>query len=133
MTIGDQARKQVDKEIERAAVAGVFDLADVLELIKDRLDERALAEQEPVGELEELLAHVFAQFGDEAQPLGEQEALGERRRDLTFVAKEFAEDAPCQAGHRASVVSIAGSEAKREQFATIIDHEMEFEAIEPAD
>ena len=58
----------MDAEVDRAAVAGVLDLADVLELIEDRLDERAFAQQEPVGELEELIAHVLAQFGDEAQP-----------------------------------------------------------------
>jgi hypothetical protein len=79
--IGDEAREQVDEEIERAAVARVLDLADVLELVNNRLDERPLAQQEPIGELEELLAHVLAQFGDEAQSVGEEEALGERRRD----------------------------------------------------
>ena len=45
----------------------MLNLADVLQLVNDGLDERPLAEQEPVGELEELRAHILAQFGDEAQ------------------------------------------------------------------
>ena len=39
----------------------------------------ARTQQEPVGELEELIAHVLAQFGDEAQPLAEKETLSQRR------------------------------------------------------
>jgi hypothetical protein len=35
-------------------------------LIEDGLNERALAEQEPVGEVKELVAHILAQLGDEA-------------------------------------------------------------------
>src|SRR4029077_15789608 len=99
----------------------MFDLADVLELINDRLDERALAQQQPVGELKELVAHVLAQFGDEAQSLGEQEALGERRGDIALVAKEASEKATCQARHWTPVVGVARSETEREQLATVVD------------
>jgi hypothetical protein len=41
VAIGDEPREQVDNEVDRAAMARVFDLADVLELIDDRFDERA--------------------------------------------------------------------------------------------
>lgn len=135
VAIGDESSEQMDQEIGRAAVAGVLDLANVLELVEDRLDERPLAQQEPVGELEELVAHVLAQFGDEAQSVGEQEAFGERRGDIALVAKELAEElaeeTPRQAGHWPSVVGIAGSETEREQLAAIIDDQMQFEAVKP--
>ena len=79
MAICGGAREQVDHEVERAAVARVLNLRDVLELVNDRLDERTCAKQQPVVGVNELVAQVLAQFGDEAQPSGDQEALGERR------------------------------------------------------
>src|SRR5262245_31438630 len=69
-------------------MAGVLDLADMLELIDDALDEGALAQQEPVGELEEPTAHVRAQLGDEARSLREEEPLSERRGDVAYITKE---------------------------------------------
>ena len=55
VAIGGEAREQVDQEVVGTAVAGVLDLADILELINDRLDERAFAQEQPVGERQELL------------------------------------------------------------------------------
>ena len=57
VAIGSEARKQVDQEVVWAAVARVLDLADILELINDRLDERAFAQEQLVGERQE---HVCA-------------------------------------------------------------------------
>ena len=59
-----------------------------MELVNDGLDEGAFAQQELVGEVEELIAHVLAQFGDQPQPLGEEEALDERCGDGAVVATE---------------------------------------------
>src|SRR5690348_1162228 len=99
----------MDQEIDWAAVTRVLDLRDVFELINDRLDERPLAQQQPVGELKELVVHVLAQFGDETQSVGEQETLGERRGDVALVAKEAPEKATCQAWHWTPVVGVARS------------------------
>jgi hypothetical protein len=131
VAIRDEACEQVNEEIAGAAVARVLDLRDVLELVEDRLDERPLAKQEPVGELKELSAHVLAQVGDETQSLGEQEAFGKGRGAGALVANEFAEETPRQAGHWTPVIGIAGSETEREQFATVVDDQLEFEAREP--
>jgi len=131
VAISGETGEQVNEEIAGAAVAGVLDLRDVLELVNDRLEGRPLAQQEPIGELEELLAHVLAQFRDEPQPLGEQEAFGKRSPDIALVAKAFAEETPRQAGQRPSVVGIAGSEAQREQFATVVDDQMRVAAVHP--
>ena len=69
--VGDQASKEVNAEIVRAAVTRVLNLRDVLELINDGLDEGALAEQQPVGEVHESIAHVLAQFGDQVESVGD--------------------------------------------------------------
>jgi len=86
--------------------------------------QRALTQQESVGEVQELVAHVLALFGDEAQFVGDQEALGERRGDIALVPKEVSEEAAHLAGRGAAVVGGARGEAQREQIAAIVDHQM---------
>ena len=44
MAVGDELSYQVDQEVMRAAMARVLDLADVRELVNDRLDERTRAQ-----------------------------------------------------------------------------------------
>jgi hypothetical protein len=43
VAVGDQASEEMNAEVVGAAVARVLDLADVLELINDGLDQGALA------------------------------------------------------------------------------------------
>jgi len=45
MAVGDESSEEVHEEVEWTAMAGVLDLADVLELVIDTLDDRPLAEQ----------------------------------------------------------------------------------------
>jgi hypothetical protein len=54
VAVGRQRRHQVHEEIDGAAMAGVLDLADVLELIVDGLDNRAFAQQERIGEVKSM-------------------------------------------------------------------------------
>jgi len=133
MAVGNEAREQVDQEIVRTAMARVLDLADVLELIEDRLDERPLAEEEAIGEGQQEVAHVLAQFGDEAQPLLQEELLSERGGDVALVAEEAPKEPVDQHRNRTAVIGVARGEAESEQLATVIDDQVEFEAVEPAD
>jgi hypothetical protein len=66
VAIGGKTSEQVHEEVDRAAVARVLNLAHILELIDDRLDECAFAQERLVGEGYEDVAHVLAQFGDKA-------------------------------------------------------------------
>ena len=86
-----------------------------------------------VGQRQEDVAHVLAQFGDEAQALTEEEALRERRRDVAFVAKEASKEPKNETGNELAVVGVAKSEAEGKQLATVVDDQMEFEAVEPSD
>ena len=79
VAIGDEAGEQMDEEIERTAMARVLDLADVLELIDDRLDQGAFAQEELVGGVEETGVHVLAERGDEDEALFHEELPSERR------------------------------------------------------
>ena len=43
MAVGNQARDQIDKGVDRATMAGMLDLTDVFELIIDGLNDGPLA------------------------------------------------------------------------------------------
>ena len=91
MTIGDEARDQVDQEVDGATMAGMLDLRDVFELIGDGLDDGSFAQQELVGPVQQPVVHLFTQLGDELKPVGDQQLLGQGLREIAFIAKELAD------------------------------------------
>src|SRR5262249_46767622 len=117
---------------DRAAATRALDLTDVLELVNDRLDERALAQKQLVRGTQEVMAHVLAQLGDQSEALLEGEALGEGLRNVALVGKELPKEPMDKAGNRFAVVEIARDEAEGQPLATVIHHQMQFEAVEPA-
>ncbi len=133
VAVGDQSRHKVNQEIVRATMAGVLDLADVLELVVDALNERPLAKQQFVGVGEPPFAHVLAHFGDQPQPMGREELFGERLGDIVAVAEELPEQASRQAGNGTAVIDIAWGQAHGQHLAAVVDHQMQLEPIEPAD
>ena len=76
MAVGDQPSNEVDQEIGRAAMAGMFDLADILELVVDGLNDGPLAQEQLVRDLHEPIAHVLAQPGDQVHALLVDQLLG---------------------------------------------------------
>jgi len=111
----------------------VLNLADILELVDDSLDEGTFAQKQAICQGQKNMAHVLAQFGDEAQSLGDQELLGEGLRDVAFIAEEATEKPVNQAMHRTTVVGVARSEAEGQQLGAIVDDEVELEPVEPPD
>src|SRR5262249_19088438 len=122
MAIGDEASEQMHEEIVGTAVTRMLDLADVLELVDDGLNEGAFAQEHVSGEGQEDVAHILAEFRDELQAVAKEELLGERRRDIALVPKEFAKEPTDQAGNGLAVVRVARGEAKCEQLPAVIDH-----------
>ena len=90
MTVGGKRSEQMHEKVVWTAMTRVFNLADILELINDRLDDRALAQEQLVAEREQTRVHILAQFGDEMQPLGDEQVLGELLRDVAPITKELA-------------------------------------------
>ena len=133
MAVGDEPAEEVNEEIVGTAVAGMLDLTDVFELVVDALDQGAFAEQQLVGGLQDLLTHVLAPLGDEDETLLDEKLLGQRLGDIAAVAKETPKQATHQLRHRAAVIDIARREVEGQQLATIIDEQMQLEALEPAD
>ena len=52
--------------------------------------------------------------------------------DVAFVAKQFPGQVLGQLWHRRGVMDVAGRQRERDDLAFMIEHEMEFEAEEPA-
>ena len=107
MAVGDQPCDQIHEEVDRTAMAGMFDLTDVFELIVDGLDDGAFAEKELVRPLEQTVLHLFAQFGDELKPVGHQELLSEWLRERACITKEFANQACGELRNRMSIIDVA--------------------------
>ena len=77
--------------------------------------------------------HLFAQLGDEVKALGDQQLLGQGLGEIAFVAKEFAHQSCGQFGNGMPIIDVAWRQAKGQQLTLIIDHQVQLEAVEPAD
>jgi hypothetical protein len=126
--VGNEAADEVEEEGAWAAVPGVFDLGDVLELVVDRLNDGSLAQQEAIAGLHKALAHVLAQLGDKPHPLLDEKPLSERLRNGPLIPEEtFGEE-----GNWLAVIHIPFGKADGEQLCGVIDYQMELEPREPA-
>ena len=79
--VGNQTGDEIDEKVGAAAVAGVFNLGDILALGNDGLDDETFACQQLVLERDESIAYVFAKRGDQLQSLRVEllkESLGEK-------------------------------------------------------
>jgi hypothetical protein len=62
--IGHPGSQDIDHSVDDAAVTGVFDLLDVLDLIIDGCDDRALAQQQLIDQGHEFVVHILTDLGD---------------------------------------------------------------------
>lgn len=109
----------------------MFNLRDVFQLVVNGLDNGTLSEEQLVGQVHQTIGHIFAHTRDEFQamfPESEKEFV----REIALIGKEFAKQALGEMGDGLPVIHIARREIKGEDFASVIDHQMEFEPIKPA-
>ena len=127
-----QCGGHVDQEPLYRPVPGMFELADVLELVVDRFDQCPFPEQYRIHVLQVLFLHVLPYLGHQLYAVLEQQ-LRKCLRDVPLVAEELAEDVLCHGGHYldVAVVHVALAQIEREKFATVVDDKMELEAEEP--
>ena len=131
MAIGDQSGHQVDQEVIDAAVTGMSDLRDVLQLVDYRFDKGPLTQHELVKQRQQTVLHVLAQAGNELHVLLEK-LVSQGLRDVALVAEQLAKEAFGQMGYRLAVIDIAGRQVESQQLAAIVDDQMQFKAEEPA-
>ncbi len=132
VAVGGEARQEVGDEGIPAAMLCMLDLADILERVIDALDDGALAQQQLVRVGEESLPHVLAHRGDKPNARLNQQLLGQGLGNVATITKEFAKEAADQAGNGTAVIDIARCQTESWQFASIIDNQVQLEAVEPA-
>src|SRR5262249_35935180 len=98
----------------------VLDLADVLQLVIDGLDQRSLPQEQCVPEAHRAILPVLADFRQELEPLDKEgivECLGNR----AAIAKELAEEPVHEARDWPPVVNMVWRQPKREEVSFIVD------------
>ena len=111
----------------------MFNLADILELIVDSLDDGSLSEQYFVVEVHERVLHVPPDFGHQMYVIHE-EHLKKVLADVPPVSKEFPEESLCKQPvlQRFPVIGAAWRELPLYNLPPLIDDQMQLEAVEPA-
>lgn len=110
----------------------VLDLADVLQLIHHRFDQRSLPQQQLVPQQDQSVFHVLFDASDQLKAAAKQ-LLEQILADVSFVAHEFAEQFLGELWHGFLIADIAGCEADVEQLTLVVDDQMQLETEEPAD
>ncbi len=135
MAVGDEACHQIDNEVDGAAVAGLFDLGDVLEVVEDRLDDRPFAQEQPVDRINRYGPHGARAPGVQSHALLLYELASQGPRHVALLPNEEAKQAgrlAQQMGNGPRIVDIARSERIGEQVALVVDDRMQLEPIKPA-
>ena len=132
MAISDQASNNVNETVDRAAVAGMLNLRDIFELIDDAFNDGPFAQKQFIHPREQAVFHVFLEFGDELDTERLQELFKEWLRDIAAVCDQLPKQAFAECGNWFAIIHIAGCNLASQEFATLIDHQMELEAVKPA-
>ena len=69
----DDTKCYVDEAVHRFAVAGMFNLRDVFELIYDAFNDGSFVQEDFVHQRQQTVFHVLPQFGDELDTEGIKE------------------------------------------------------------
>ena len=78
-----------------------------------------------------MILHVFAQSGDELEPLF-KEQLCERSGNVAAIPKQLALQVFDQVRHRSAIIHIAWGQAASQQFPSVIDGQMQLKAVKPS-
>ena len=100
VTRGDETTEEIDEEVGRTAAAGMFDLGDVLELIKAGFDNRPFAQQQLLGPEEYVEFHLALAGRDQAHAKGGQKFFAQGVGEVAFVGEERAKESVWACDHR---------------------------------
>lgn len=68
-TVGDQSSHEMNSKVDRAAMTGMLDLRDILQLVDDRFDDGSLAQQQFVSQGHQPVLHVGLEPRDQLHAL----------------------------------------------------------------
>ena len=113
-SVSNQTGDEIDEKVGRAAVAGVLNLGDILELVNDGLNDETFTRQQFVFENDQSVFHVFANRRDRQRAVCRhqwrspcEELLKERFGEIAAVADQLPHSrlAICGTGLRSSVLA----------------------------
>jgi hypothetical protein len=107
-----------------------LDLADVLQLLVDGLDQRAFAQQLLVPQAHHAILHVPADFCEECEAWTEEHGM-QGLRERAPVPEELSPKACGAARHGLAVVNSAWRQPQGQQCTLVVDAEMQFAAVAP--
>ena len=132
MTVCNQTAQQVGQEVGRTAMARRFDLGNTLELVDDGPDNSPLAQEHLVPLGREPILHVRLEFRDQLEAEGLQQLLKQGLRQIALVRKDLPEEALDQARTSFAIINVTGRQGHIQEFAPVVEPQMQFEAKEPA-
>lgn len=128
--VSNDACHEVDGEVHQRAMSGVLDLAQVLELIEDRLDQCALAQQGAVKVRMNDVLHVLAHPRDDVDALV-LHLLRKLLANVALVGVQLAKQVRGDGQQSLAVIDIARRDPDGQEFALVVDHRVQLEAVEP--
>ena len=111
----------------------MLDLANVLQLLIDGLDDRPLPEQQLVMQTHQRVLHVPLEPGDQVYAVHE-ESLEEILTDVSPIGEQLAKQLFREAFvfQRSAVVDIARGQLPLHDLALVVDDQVQLESVEPA-
>ena len=110
---------------------GMFNLRNVLELIDDRFDDGAFAQQHHVQPRDKAVLHIILDSRDQQQATLKQlreQFLG----NVSAIPEQFAKELVGQTFHWDAVIDVARGEVETQQLALLIGDQVKFEAKKPS-
>jgi len=129
--ISDKPGHEIAEKVPETTMAGMFNLGNILELVRDGFDDGTLTQEQFVQVRQQFVVHVLFEFGNELQIMGE-ECIKEPLGQIAFVRKQLAPALVEYSRRWGAVIDIPWGETAAEQGAFIVDDQMQFEAIKPA-
>src|SRR3990172_3803257 len=124
MAISNQTANEIDKEVNWTAMARMFDLRNVFELINDGLNNSAFAKQEFVHQRHENIFHVRTNTCHKLNAECAQEFFRELFGNIAFISEQFAKQLSSHLGNGLTIIYITRCQHQIEQFTLVIDDQM---------
>lgn len=132
MAVGDEPRHQIDRKVGRTAVARVFNLHEMLELIEHGFEQGTASQDNLLMQQQQAIGHVPFEVRHQAELARAEQFTREWLREVALVAKQAPPETLSEFGDWPPVIDVARRELAGEQLAMMVDHDMQLEAIKPA-
>src|SRR3989304_1968414 len=110
----------------------MLDLRNVLELINHTFNNGSLSEHNAIRQVHrQPVLGIGSELGDQLDAKSLKEQFIQGMRDVAFIAENLPEQLMDQSWNRLAIIHIARGQQHIEQFAAIIDNQVQFEAEKP--